>query len=169
VIQLRVPGAWSLSQPVQRLVQAKYLAFLSVSNEPGRLCHVHLLLDLAVEKGRFHVEVVYFPPLLCSDSEKEADRVETGDGRENLVEIDPFLLDVALCHDPGLVLQDLAMLVLLDLVHPLEPNWAVAFWKINERPRLVLLDGGELLCHGLGPALLLQRLSHARRLLRRGE
>ena len=57
-IQLSVPGARCLPQAVESLAKAVDLSFFSGDGEAGRLLHVHLLLEVAVEEGGFDIHVV---------------------------------------------------------------------------------------------------------------
>jgi hypothetical protein len=63
--------------------------------------------------------VVYLPLELSSDGEQKPDRVQSCDRGKDVIEVDPRPLDVALCNEPGLVLEDDAVGVALQLVDPL--------------------------------------------------
>jgi hypothetical protein len=66
------------------------------------------------------------PPLLGSEREENAERLDASYGREHVIIVDPLLLDEAARDKPHLVLDYLSDLVLLELEHPLQSDQEVA-------------------------------------------
>jgi hypothetical protein len=64
-VELRVPGPWSLAQPIEGLVEAEHLASSVVALEAWRLRNVHLFLQLTVQECRLDVKVMDLPALMC--------------------------------------------------------------------------------------------------------
>jgi hypothetical protein len=105
----------------------------------------------AREECQLDVHVVDAPPLLGSEREKDADGLDASHGRGRVVVVDPLLPDEAACDEPRLVLDHLLGLVLLELEHPLQSDWAVASRQVDELPCTVILDGVHLLPHRGAP------------------
>jgi hypothetical protein len=78
--------------------------------------------------------------------------------REHFFVVNPFLMYIALCDEPGFVLGDVLMLALLDLEDPFEADGVLPHRPVHQRPSLVVLDRRHLLDHP--DALLLGVLEH---------
>jgi len=135
-----------LPQPVKSLAQPVHLPFFSGDGEAWRLSHVHLL-EVAVEGG-LHIHVVHLPPFLRRQCKENPHGFHPRHHREGIFEVNAFLLHETARHQPGLVPGHHPLLVLLELVHPLEGDWAMAGGQLHQLPRLVLLHSLELLLHG---------------------
>jgi hypothetical protein len=83
------------------------------------LLSMNLLAQFPVLERRLHIHVVHLPLELSSDGEQKPDGVQARDRGKDLIEVDPRTLDIALCDEPGLVLEDDAIGVALQLVDPL--------------------------------------------------
>lgn len=57
-VQLSVPGSRCLTESVERLVQAQYLAGVVRVDEAERLLYKHRLLELSVEECKLYVHVM---------------------------------------------------------------------------------------------------------------
>jgi hypothetical protein len=134
-------------------MEAQDLAGVDAVDEPRRLADVHLLAELAVHEGRLEVHVVHLPFELSGDGEQEAHRVQARDHSKNLVEVNPRPLHISFGDEPGLVLQDVAGSITLQLVHPLDSDRFLPRRKIGERPSMVRLDQVVLIAHRLQPRL----------------
>jgi hypothetical protein len=58
-VQLGVLGARRLLEAVECLVQLQHLPFVPGGDETGRLLHVHLIHQFAVEERGFYIHVVH--------------------------------------------------------------------------------------------------------------
>ena len=94
------------------------LLFLDV--ETWRLPDEDRFLQLTVEEGRFNVQVMDASVLCCCQSQKQSDRLHARYQRKDFLEVDALTLHKALGNEARLVLDNGAMLVPLDLVHPLQ-------------------------------------------------
>jgi hypothetical protein len=113
----------------------------------GGLPHVHLLLEVTIVESGLDIHVMDTPPLLGSEHEENADRLDVSHGCERIIVNDPLLLDEATRDEPHLVLDHHPSLVLLELEHPLQSDQAVARRQVDELPRTVVLNGVHLLLH----------------------
>ena len=68
------------------------------------------------------------PALLRSNSQQHPDRFHPSNRGEHFTEIHPMLLDIPLCDEAGLVLDDGTFLITLDFENPLEANSFVPSW-----------------------------------------
>jgi hypothetical protein len=116
VIKPRVPSAWCLPQTIQHL-QPQDFSFLIGDDKSRRLAGVRFLLQIPIEKRRFHVHVVDLPPFLSCKRKEEAHGLHASDRSEDLIVVDPLLLQKA----P----HDLPCLIPLQLVHPLQGDATV--------------------------------------------
>jgi hypothetical protein len=128
-----------------------HLAFFSGNGEARWLAHIHLLLEVAVEEGGLDVHVVNTPPFLSRQRKEDLDRLHACHSGEGIVIVDPVLLDKAAHYQPRLVLDHRALLVLLELEHPLKSDGAVAAEQWHQLPSAVLLDGLKHLLHRRPP------------------
>ena len=140
--------------------------FLPRLSKPGRLLHIHLLLEVAIQERRLDVHVVDLPTFMRRQRQQQLHRLHASHRREHLVVVDPVTLCVPFDDEPRLVPYHSSMFVPLDLEHPLEPNGTPAKWELSECPGVVLLDGAKLLLHCPAPAGVLFSLGQGPRLLR---
>jgi hypothetical protein len=115
LLQLLVPGARRLAQPVQGAVQMARHAPPS-SFVARRLFHVDLLLQLPVEECCLDVQLLQLQVVRSYHRQQRAQRGVLADGGEHLVQVEAFPLPEALGHQPGLESLDVAVVVSLDFV-----------------------------------------------------
>ncbi|WVZ54276.1 hypothetical protein U9M48_005100 [Paspalum notatum var. saurae] len=95
--------------------------------------------------------MVNTPAVVRSNGKKQSHGLESSDWCEDLVEVDARLLHVAFGDEASLVLDDVAILITLHFVHPFEAYGAVTTRELDQRPRLVVADRGQLLLHRGNP------------------
>ena len=88
----------------------------SLDDETRRLPDEDRLRQLAVEEGRFYVQVMDAPVLRCCQSQQQSDRLHARYRRKDFLEVDALVLDKASGDEMCLVLDNGAMLIPLDLV-----------------------------------------------------
>ena len=109
--------------------------FLPRLSKPGRLLHIHLLLEVAIQERHLDVHVVDLPTFMRRQRQQQLHRLHASHRREHLVVVDPVMLCVPFDDEPRLVPYHSSMFIPLDLEHPLEPNGTPAKWELNECPR----------------------------------
>ena len=92
---------------------------LSLDGKTWRLPDEDRLPQLAIEEGRFYVQVMDALVIRCCQSQKQSDRLHACYRRKDFLEVDALTLDKASGDEARLVLDNDAALVPLDLVHPL--------------------------------------------------
>jgi len=90
------------------------------------------------------------PPFLSRQRE-DPNRLHACHWSKRIVEVDPFLLDEAARHEPGLVLDHRDQLVLLELEHPLQINGAMTGREIDQLPGGVLFHRRKFPLHCRSP------------------
>ena len=103
-------------------------------------------------------------PLPSRQCEEDTDWLHARHRVEGIIVFNPLLLDEAARHQPRLVLDHRALLILLELEHPFEGDGAVAAGQWHQLPGVVLLDGLELLLHRRPPRRITLRFSISGRL-----
>ena len=151
VVEVLVPHARRLLEAVDAAQKLARLVAVAVAR---RLLHVDLLCELAVEERCLHVVLVQVEVELRGEGEEQSHRLVVGHRCIRLVVVDALGLAEALGDQPSLVARCLALLVGLDLVHPLALDGLPSFGEVGELPRVVLLERLHLLVHGCAPLLL---------------
>jgi hypothetical protein len=72
------------------------------------------------------------PAVVRCDGEEQTHGLQSCDRREDLIEVDAWLLHIALGDEAGLVLDDVAFLVMLDFIHSFEAYGAVTTRKLGQ-------------------------------------
>lgn len=106
--------------------------------------NVHLLAQLTIEERRLHVHVMDLPLELSGNGKEEHDRVQARDRSKDFIEINPRPLNVPLGDESGIVLEDAAVRVALELEDPLQSDGLVTCRQICQRPGLILRRPGFL-------------------------
>ena len=68
VIQLQVPYAWALFQPVQSLVELPHFAGMVRVDKTWRLANINVAIDIPIQESRADVQRVNMVPLVGRDS-----------------------------------------------------------------------------------------------------
>ena len=92
---------------------------LSFDGETWRLPNEDRLGQLAIEEGRFYIQMMNASVLHCCQSQQQSDRLHVRYRRKDFLKVDALTLDKASGDEAPLVLDNGAVLVPLDLVHPL--------------------------------------------------
>ena len=95
---------------------------LSLDGKPWRLPDEDRFHQLTVEEGRFYVQVMDTLVLRSCQSQQQSDRLHARYRRKDFLEVDALALDKASGDDARLVLDNGAVLIPLDLVHPLQAD-----------------------------------------------
>ena len=96
--------------------------FRSLDGETRRLPNEDCLHQLAVEEGRFYVQLMDAPVLRCCQSQQQSDRLHVCYRHKDFLEVDALELDKVLGDEARLVHDNGAVLIPLDLVHSLQPD-----------------------------------------------
>jgi len=94
----------------------------SLDGETQRLPDEDCLRQLAVEEGRFYVQVMDALVIRCCQSQKQSDRLHACYRRKDFLQVDALALDKPSFDEARLVLDSGAALVLFDLIHPLQAS-----------------------------------------------
>ena len=146
-----VPGARRLLEPVQGAREQAHMIRVGAVDEPRRLLAEHLLLEMTVEKGVRDVHLVHRPPARHRELEDGANRPWFDNRGEGVGEVDAGALTKAANHPAGLMTVKCAVRMELVLEDPLAGDDIGVARARNKLPRLVALQGIELLPHGREP------------------
>ena len=94
----------------------------SLDGKTQRLPDENCLRQLAVEEGRFYIQVMDALVLHCCQSQQQSDRPHARYRRKDFLEVDALTLDKASGDKARLVLDNGDALASLDLVHPLQAD-----------------------------------------------
>ena len=117
----------------------------------GWLLHVHVFLQLSIQKCRLDVQLVQVQVLRCRHSQQGAQGGVLAHRCKDFLVVNALALLEALGHQPRLVALDVAVGVTLDLEHPLHGDGVDARWSLLQGPGVVGQKGCHLLVHGLPP------------------
>src|SRR3954469_5872752 len=69
------------------------------------LCHVHLLGEVTIKEGRFHIHMVNLPAGVCGESKEKTHGLHPRHRREHLLKIYALTLSVSFCDKKRLCLM----------------------------------------------------------------
>src|SRR5882762_9274940 len=97
-MELLVPLARSLLQPIDSLAQAADFGLLTRQRETLRLRHVNFFVKITIEKGRLDIHRMDLPVFQGSESEEEVKRFKAGDRREGFIIVNTMSLSKPFCN-----------------------------------------------------------------------
>ena len=148
--QAIIPHLGGLLEAIEGAVEKAGLVGRNIAETLGR-DDPDLLVQVAIEEGRLHIQLPDLQVLGCSIAQHGSDSVGTGDWGVGLKVVDSRDLPESLGDEAGLVARDAAVRGILDGKDPTAGNLLGSRGQRKNAPGLLLHQGLELGVHSLLP------------------
>ena len=75
-------------------MEFQHLVLIAGADEPRRLLHIHLLLEVTIQESGIDIHVVDFPTFMSRKLDEKMHRIHAHHRSENLVVVDPVVLHI---------------------------------------------------------------------------
>ena len=119
---LLIPSFGSLLQTIQSLFEVTHLMLLTWFCKSSWLSYIDFLLQLTIEKSCLNVQLMHFPPKMCSHCYNQPDSCHLRSRSKSLLKVYTFLLSISFGNKASFQMINRSINFPLDFVNPFSAN-----------------------------------------------